>query len=128
MDKNRIQGAAEQGERAHNREALVIKAKWRRSGGCAVAVVDAPRSQRLLRRARRAAWPPLGLPFLISQVRFADDPGDPVLYLLGFGFQHELRQPFGRGARALRQRDRQMTQELECNCMILVEQFLEGLA
>ena len=36
MDKNRIQGAAEQGERAHNREALVIKAKRRRSGGCAV--------------------------------------------------------------------------------------------
>jgi len=36
MDKNRIEGVAEQGERAKNREALVIKAKWRRSGGCAV--------------------------------------------------------------------------------------------
>ena len=36
MDKNRIEGAAEQGERATNREALVIKAKRRRSGGCAV--------------------------------------------------------------------------------------------
>jgi len=36
MDKNRIEGAAEQGERARNREALVIKAKRRRSGGCAV--------------------------------------------------------------------------------------------
>ncbi len=35
MDKNRIEGAAEQGERAMNREALVIKAKWRKSGGCA---------------------------------------------------------------------------------------------
>ena len=35
MDKNRIEGAAEQGERACNREALVIKAKWRKSGGCA---------------------------------------------------------------------------------------------
>ncbi|WP_313318769.1 hypothetical protein, partial [Pseudomonas sp.] len=35
MNKNRIQGAAEQGERARNREALVVKAKWRRSGGCA---------------------------------------------------------------------------------------------
>ena len=35
MDKNRIEGAAEQGERARDREALVIKAKWRRSGGCA---------------------------------------------------------------------------------------------
>lgn len=29
MDKNRIEGVAEQGERARNREALVIKAKWR---------------------------------------------------------------------------------------------------
>jgi hypothetical protein len=36
MDKNRIEGAAEQGERARDREALVIKAKWRKSGGCAV--------------------------------------------------------------------------------------------
>jgi len=36
MDKNRIEGAAEQGERAKGREALVIKAKRRRSGGCAV--------------------------------------------------------------------------------------------
>jgi hypothetical protein len=35
MNKNRIEGAAEQGERATNREALVIKARWRRSGGCA---------------------------------------------------------------------------------------------
>jgi hypothetical protein len=36
MNKNRIEGAAEQGERAMNREALVVKAEWRRSGGCAV--------------------------------------------------------------------------------------------
>jgi len=35
MDKNRIRGAAEQGERAIKREALVIKAKWRKFGGCA---------------------------------------------------------------------------------------------
>ncbi|HEY4542493.1 MAG TPA: hypothetical protein VIG66_09000, partial [Noviherbaspirillum sp.] len=34
--KNRIEGAAKQGERANNRKALVVKAKWRRSGGCAV--------------------------------------------------------------------------------------------
>ena len=33
MDKNRIGGGAEQGERATNREALVIKAKRRKSGG-----------------------------------------------------------------------------------------------
>jgi len=35
MNKNRIEGAAKQGERAKDREALVIKARWRRSGGCA---------------------------------------------------------------------------------------------
>ena len=35
MNKNRIEGVAEQGERAKDREALVIKAKQRRSGGCA---------------------------------------------------------------------------------------------
>jgi hypothetical protein len=36
MNKNRIEGAAEQGERAINRKALVIKAKRRRSSGCAM--------------------------------------------------------------------------------------------
>ena len=36
MNKNRIEGAVEQGERAKDRKALVIKAKRRRSGGCAV--------------------------------------------------------------------------------------------
>ena len=36
MNKNRIKGADEQGERSRNRKALVIKAKRRRSGGCAV--------------------------------------------------------------------------------------------
>jgi len=36
MDKNRIEGAAEQGERARSREALVAKAKRRKFGGCVV--------------------------------------------------------------------------------------------
>ncbi|OZI62811.1 hypothetical protein CAL28_27145 [Bordetella genomosp. 11] len=36
MDKNRIEGVAEQGERARNREALVVKARRRRCGGCAM--------------------------------------------------------------------------------------------
>lgn len=36
MDKNRIEGEAEQGERAKSREALVIKGRRRKSGGCAV--------------------------------------------------------------------------------------------
>jgi len=36
MGKNRIESDAEQGERAKDHEALVIKARWRKSGGCAV--------------------------------------------------------------------------------------------
>lgn len=36
MNKNRIEGTAEQGERAINRKAFVIKAKRCKSGGCAV--------------------------------------------------------------------------------------------
>src|SRR3546814_19727429 len=35
MHKNRIEGAAEQGERARNRKAIAIQAKRRTSGGCA---------------------------------------------------------------------------------------------
>jgi len=49
MDKNRIEGVAEQGERAKNREALVIKAKWRKSGGCAV-------KECVLTRGYLASW------------------------------------------------------------------------
>ena len=36
INKNRIEGVADQGERANNRKALVIKGKRRRSGGRAV--------------------------------------------------------------------------------------------
>jgi hypothetical protein len=36
MDKNRIEGGADQGERARNREALVTKGRRRKSGGRAV--------------------------------------------------------------------------------------------
>ena len=36
MNKNRIEGAADHGERANDREALVTKGKRRRSGGRAV--------------------------------------------------------------------------------------------
>ena len=36
MNKNHIEGAAKQGERAVNRKALVTKARWRRCGGCAM--------------------------------------------------------------------------------------------
>ena len=34
-NRNRIQGAADQGERARNREALMVKGKRRKSGSCA---------------------------------------------------------------------------------------------
>ena len=36
MDKNRIEGDAEQGERASDRKALVTKPRWRKSGSRAV--------------------------------------------------------------------------------------------
>jgi hypothetical protein len=36
MNKNRIEGTANQGERATNREALVVKEGWCRCGGCVV--------------------------------------------------------------------------------------------
>jgi hypothetical protein len=36
MDKNRIRGGANQGERASGRKALVIKDWWRKFGGRAV--------------------------------------------------------------------------------------------
>jgi len=36
MNKNRIEGGADQGERASDREALVTKGRWRKSGGRAV--------------------------------------------------------------------------------------------
>jgi hypothetical protein len=35
MDKNRTKGGAVQGERASDREALVAKGRYRKSGGCA---------------------------------------------------------------------------------------------
>ena len=40
MNKNRIEGAAEQGERAKDRKALVIKARRRKCGGCAMKECD----------------------------------------------------------------------------------------
>ncbi|QTK89105.1 hypothetical protein J4D21_29675 [Burkholderia vietnamiensis] len=36
MDKNCIEGTAEQGERARDREALVIKTRRRKCSGCAM--------------------------------------------------------------------------------------------
>ena len=40
MDKNRIEGAAKQGKWACDHEALVIKARWRKCGGCAMKECD----------------------------------------------------------------------------------------
>ena len=58
MNKNRIEGAAEQGERAMNREALVIKAKRRKSGGCAMKECDSflGRSRLMPERATVTNW------------------------------------------------------------------------
>jgi len=39
-NRNRIEGATKQGERALNREALTTKERWRKSGGCAVKADD----------------------------------------------------------------------------------------
>ena len=57
MNKNRIEGAAEQGERAMNREALVIKARWRRSGGCAAKECVLTRGDLALRLKGRRLLP-----------------------------------------------------------------------
>lgn len=57
MNKNRIEGAAEQGERANDREALVIKARWRRSGGCAVKECVLTRGDLALRLKGRRPEP-----------------------------------------------------------------------
>ena len=58
MDKNRIEGAAKQGERAMNCKALVIKAKRRKSGGCAakecVPYLGRSRLVPVLRKQRRS--------------------------------------------------------------------------
>jgi hypothetical protein len=57
MNKNRIEGAAKQGERAMNREALVIKARWRRSGGCAAKECVLTRGDLALRLKGRRCTP-----------------------------------------------------------------------
>lgn len=60
MNKNRIEGAAKQGERAMNREALVIKARRRRSGGCAAKECVLTRGDLALRLLCEAAAKPKG--------------------------------------------------------------------
>jgi hypothetical protein len=57
MDKNRIEGGAEQGERAMNREALVIKARRRKSGGCAAKECVLTRGDLALRLKGRRPMP-----------------------------------------------------------------------
>ena len=57
MDKNRIEGDAEQGEGATTREALVTKARWRKCGGCAMKVCDPYLGRSRLMPERATAWP-----------------------------------------------------------------------
>jgi len=40
MDKNRIESAADQGERANNRKTLVVKERWRGRDGCMMGESD----------------------------------------------------------------------------------------
>ena len=54
MDKNCIEGVAEQGERARDREALVIKAKRRRCGGCEMTECLLTQEDRVSRLSRTA--------------------------------------------------------------------------
>ena len=64
MNKNRIEGA---GEQAKNRKVLVIKARWRRSGGCAAKEcwIGWRNSAKLLNSVPTVAWfDQLGLPLL----------------------------------------------------------------
>jgi hypothetical protein len=56
-DTNRIEGAAEQGERARNREALVVKVKRRRCGGCVMKECGPYLGKPCLASERTAALP-----------------------------------------------------------------------
>nr|QDY98183.1 Hypothetical protein [Leclercia adecarboxylata] len=53
MNKNRIKGAVEQGERARNCETLVAKAKRRRCGGCCLRKKSGYGSQPAILSAQR---------------------------------------------------------------------------
>ena len=77
MDKNRIEGVAEQGERARNHEALVIKAKWRRSGGCAAKECDPylGRSRLVPERATVSNWSEKSAAVVVT--RGGVDPAEP---------------------------------------------------
>jgi hypothetical protein len=63
MNKNCIEGAAKQGKWAMNHEALVIKARRRRCGGCAMKECDpylgrsrfAPERATVLNRSEKSA-------------------------------------------------------------------------
>jgi hypothetical protein len=57
MNKNRIEGAAKQGEWATSHEALVTKARWRRCGGCAMKVCDPYLGRSRLVSERKTALP-----------------------------------------------------------------------
>jgi hypothetical protein len=57
MNKNRIEGAAEQGEWAKDHEVLVTKARWRRCGGCAMKVCDSYLGRSRLVPERATALP-----------------------------------------------------------------------
>ena len=57
MNKNRIEGAAKQGEQANDCKALVTKARRRRCGGCAMKVCDSYLGRSRLVSERKTAMP-----------------------------------------------------------------------
>ena len=70
MDKNRIEGAAWQGERTRNRKALVIKARWRKSGGCAVKECVLTRGDLAsCLKGRRLCWSEKSAEVVVVQAR-----------------------------------------------------------
>jgi hypothetical protein len=56
MNKNCIEGAAKQGEWAENHEALVIKARRRKCGGCAMKECDSYLGRSRLVPERATVW------------------------------------------------------------------------
>ena len=78
MNKNWIEGGAEQGERAMNREALVIKARRRRSGGCAA-------KECVLTRGDLALW--------VKARRPCRSEKSAEVVVVGAGADEAIRQP-----------------------------------
>ncbi len=78
MNKNRIQGATGQGERARIRKALVTKAWWRRSGGeCSEGVRSyLGRSRLMPERATASSRSEKSAEAVVARRRASDGPNE----------------------------------------------------